>query len=85
MAREVSVRIKFFSGIDRELDLQNYDPASGVAMTLRSGTRLRRALRSIGVTDLSRNIYFRNGTRISVWAKLGEGDEVSCLRASGGG
>lgn len=85
MAREVSVRIKFFSGIDKELNLQNYDPASGVALTLPHGTRLRRALKSLGVADLSRNIYFSNGKRISVWARLGDGDEVSCLRASGGG
>jgi hypothetical protein len=85
MAQEVTVRIKLFSGIDRELDLKNYDPASGVSLTLPSGTRLRRALKNIGVADLSRNIYFRNGKRISVWAKLGDGDEVSCLRASGGG
>ena len=85
MAREISVRIRFFSGIDRELNLQNYDPATGVALTLPSGTRLRRALKNLGVTDLSRNIYFRSGKRISVWAKLGDGDDVSCLRASGGG
>ncbi len=85
MTREISIRIKFFSGIDKELNLKSYDPAEGIAMNIRPGRRLRWALKGLGVLDLSRNIYFRNGERISTWARLRDGDEVSCLRPSGGG
>lgn len=81
----INVRIKLFSGIDKELKLEKFDPGQGVLMKVPSGKRLKWALKNLGMADISRNVYFRNGRRISAWAKLKEGDEVTCLRASGGG
>ncbi len=85
MGSEINVRIKLFSGIDKELKLEKFDPGEGVVMKVPSGKRLKWALKNLGIVDVSRNVYFRNGQRISAWAKLKDGDEVTCLRASGGG
>lgn len=85
MGKEISVRIKFFSGIDKELKLDNYDPAEGMLMKVPSGKRLKWALKNAGMTSFSSCAYFRNGSRISTWTKLKDGDEVSCLKPSGGG
>lgn len=85
MAKEISVRIKFFSGIDKELKLANYDPAAGILMKIPSGKRLKWALKNAGMTSFSGNAFFRSGSRISTWTKLKDGDEVSCLKPSGGG
>jgi hypothetical protein len=85
MGNEIAIRIKFFSGIDRDLNLENYNPVEGLAMKVPSGKRLKWALRSAGVTAFSNYAYFRGGERISTWAKLKNGDEVTCLKPSGGG
>jgi len=85
MAKEISVRIKFFSGIDKELKLSDYDPAVGILMKIPSGKRLKWALKHAGMTSFSGNAFFRSGSRIRTWTKLKDGDEVSCLKPSGGG
>ncbi len=85
MVKEISVRIKFFSGIDKELKLVSYNPAEGILMKVPSGKRLKWALKNAGMTTFSSYAFFRSGARITTWAKLNDGDEVSCLKPSGGG
>ncbi|MBN2160383.1 MAG: hypothetical protein JW807_13385 [Spirochaetes bacterium] len=85
MANEIAIRIKFFSGIDRELKLENYNHEQGLAMNVPAGKRLKWALRTAGMPAFSNHAYFRSGERISTRAKLRNGDEVTCLKPSGGG
>jgi len=86
MGKEIiKVRIKFFSGIDKELGLLNYNPAEGVEIKLPGRKRLRSVLVGFGLKKISRFAIFRNGERMSAWAKLNDNDEVSCLKVSGGG
>lgn len=85
MATTITVRIKFFSGIDKDLKFENYNPAEGMSLTIPSGKRLKFALKSAGLTHFSSYAYYRSGERISTWTKLKEGDEISCLRPAGGG
>jgi hypothetical protein len=85
MGKEISIRIKFFSGIDKELKLEQYDPSRGITMNIPAGKRLKWALKNAGMTSFSGNAFFRSGERISTWTKLKDGDEVSCLKPSGGG
>jgi hypothetical protein len=85
LSSPITVTLKLFSGIDKQLTQGTYDPEKGIRLDLPKGTRLKKALKIIGLTDLSMNIYYKNGVRISTWNKLADGDEVSCLKASGGG
>ncbi|OHD63938.1 MAG: hypothetical protein A2176_15020 [Spirochaetes bacterium RBG_13_51_14] len=85
MRMNISVRIKFFSGIDKELKLNNYNPTTGITMDIPSGKRLKWTLKTAGMKTFSNYAFFRNGERIGLWAKLRDGDEVSCLKPSGGG
>jgi hypothetical protein len=85
MGKDISIRIKFFSGIDKELKLENYNPSEGITMNIPSGKRLKWPLKTVGMTAFSSYIYFRSGVRISTWAKLKDGDEITCLRPAGGG
>lgn len=85
MEKTISIRMKYFSGIDKELKLQNYNPAEGVIMTIPRGKRLRYVLKTSGISTTSPFFYFREGQRITSWAKLREGDEITCLKPSGGG
>ena len=85
MAKEISVRIKFFSGIDKELKLSDYDPAVGILMKIPSGKRLKWALKHAGMTSFSGNAFFRSGSRIFFFFKQKTAYEISCLKPSGGG
>ena len=85
MGDKIAIKIKFFSGIDKELKLGNYDRAEGLLMSMPSGKRLRWALDSIGMKKLSDYAFFRSGERIFPRTKMNDGDEISCLKPSGGG
>lgn len=82
---QIQITVKFYSGIDKELGIDNYDMGNGVIVNVKPGIRLRRILKRNGLKKLSRFCYFSNGSRISSWKKFYESAEVSCLRISGGG
>ncbi|MBN1533877.1 MAG: MoaD/ThiS family protein [Spirochaetes bacterium] len=85
MKREMTITLKLYSGLHKELTREGYDPSRGVALTVAQGTRLKGVLKELRMQKPSSNAYFRNGERIGLWTKLRDGDEVSCLRPSGGG
>lgn len=85
MDNKIAIRIKLFSGIDRELKLNNYDRIEGILMHIPSGKRLKWALKSIGMEKFSSYAYFRSGERIFPSSKMNDGDEISCLKPTGGG
>ncbi len=82
---QILITIKFYSGIEKEIKITDYDMGKGVVYPVKPGIRLRRILKNAGLKKLSRFCYFSGGERISVWKKLNETSEVSCLRISGGG
>jgi hypothetical protein len=82
---QIFITVKFYSGIDKELKIDNYDMGKGVIYPVKPGTRLRKILKDAGLKKLSRFCYFYGGDRISSWEKFYESSEVSCLRISGGG
>ncbi len=82
---QIHITIKFYSGIEKELKIDNYDMGEGVVFHVKPGIRLGKILKNAGLKKLSRFCYFTNGERISVWKKFHESTEVSCLRISGGG
>lgn len=82
---EITVILKLYSGIHREINLSDYDPSKGIAFNVRSGTRLKKILKMAGFSKMNRYVYFSEGTRISIWRKLKYSCEISCLKQSGGG
>ena len=85
MKKDIKVTIKLFSGINSEMNLTAFDKAKGITMSIDSRKRLRTVLKDLGLKDLSSNVYFCRGERISLWKRLDDGDEISCLKPSGGG
>ena len=84
-SKTITVTIKLFSGLNKEIQTEGYDPGKGMSLSIKKGSRLKGVLKGIGLKNLSSNAYFRSGERIGLWTKLRDGDEVSCLRPSGGG
>ncbi|MBN1497699.1 MAG: hypothetical protein JXA07_13065 [Spirochaetes bacterium] len=83
--KNISVRVKFFSDIDKEIKLRDYDPGKGIIMTISPGKRLKYLLKSAGVNTSYPYLYLRDGRRITRWTKLRDGDEITILKPSGGG
>jgi hypothetical protein len=79
------VTIKLFSGINRDIGLTEYDPSRGIEIDVRDGTRLKKALKRLGMRKLMHNAYFQNGERAGLWSRLRDGDEISCIKPSAGG
>ncbi|MCX7678008.1 MAG: hypothetical protein N2316_02200 [Spirochaetes bacterium] len=84
-SKTIKVCLKLFSGLHREISIPQYDMQRGIVCEVKKGTRLRTLLHSIGMRNISSNVYFRRGERIGLWSKLEDGDEVQCFKPSGGG
>ncbi len=85
MKENINITLKFFSGLDKDLNLSDYKADVGIQVSVKQGTRLRIVLKNIGLTKISEKAYFCAGERTNAWRKLKDGDEISCLRIAGGG
>jgi sulfur carrier protein ThiS len=81
----IDVTLRFFSGIDKEINIKNYDPSMGLTLSVSKGTRLKKILKKLEMPKMSSNAYFREGERMGLWSKVRDGDDISVLRPSGGG
>ena len=85
MAKQITINVKLYSGLEKELGLSDYDPYKGVDLTLSSGTRLKKALQPLGFKKRSYHAIFCNGERSNLWRKVEDGDEISLIIPSAGG
>lgn len=82
---EIVITLKLYSGLEKELKIDDYDENRGIKLTLKPGISLRSVLKKIGLKKSSHYIFFSSGHHISPWKRFNESAEVSCLRISGGG
>jgi hypothetical protein len=85
MNSTININIKLYSGIHLEMNIPGHNPSLGTDIELKKNTKLKTALKKIGIKKPSQYIYFRKGIRIGLWTRLENLDEISCLKASGGG
>jgi len=81
----ISVTVKLHTGLHRELNLDDYNPADGVVLTIPGPCRVRRVVKSLGLRDPARCAYFINGERAGLFTRVKNGDEISCFKPSAGG
>lgn len=82
---EINITLKLYSGIEKELKIHDYKQESGINVTIKQGTTLRKILRQAGFKKFSSYVFFSGGHHISTWKRFYETAEVSCLKISGGG
>ena len=82
---EITIVLKLYSGIHKEIGLPLYDPAKGIVFNVKPGTRLNKVLKAAGFRKKNNYIYFSEGERIGIREKLKHSCEVACLKQSGGG
>jgi hypothetical protein len=81
--RTITVKVKLFSGLKPRCE--GYDPVHGLTLVVPSGTRLRKVVKSLGLTGNYRLAYFVNGQRVGLWKRLQEDCEIFCMLPSAGG
>ena len=81
----IVITIKYYSGIEKELEIEDYDLEKGVLINVRPGITLKSILKDQGLKKHSQYIFFSCGHHISTWKRFYESAEISCLKVSGGG
>jgi molybdopterin converting factor small subunit len=81
----ITVKIKLFSGLDRQAKINNYDPDSGIDLQIVKGARLKKVFKIIGLSRTESIACFINGKKVDVNEKLGNGDVLFIMRPVSGG
>ena len=85
MKNNITISIKLYAGLDRDLDIDDYNRHEGITLKVPKGTRLKKAMKLIGLSDRYAVAYFINGERIGLRRKLEDRDEIVCLKPAAGG
>lgn len=83
--KTITVTIKLFSGLERSAGLKTCDPGKGITLQVNEHARLKKVLARIGMKNLGLHVYFIEGERVDLRARLRDGDEVYCMQPSAGG
>ena len=81
----IKVRVKLFTGLDKDAGLGGYHRENGLVMEVSQGVRLRKVIKTLGLPDMNSLAYFVDGERVGLRKKLEDGNEVACLKPSTGG
>ena len=81
----ITVKIKLFSGLDRQAGVDDYDPDRGIDLDVSKDARLKKAARLVGLYDYDSIAFFINGKRAGPREKLNDGDVVFFMRPVFGG
>ena len=81
----IAVKIKLFSGLDRQAKITNYDPDSGIELQIVKGARLKKVFKIIGLSRTESIACFINGKKVDVNEKLENGDVLFIMRPVSGG
>jgi len=81
----ISVKIKLFSGLDRQAKINHYDPDSGLDLQLSQGARLKKVFKTLGLSKSKSTVCFINGEKAGLNANLKNGDVVFFMKPASGG
>jgi len=81
----ISVKIKLFSGLDRQVKINNYDPDSGIDLQIEKGARLKKVFKTLGLSKTESTACFINGKKAGLNDNLKNGDVVFFMKPVSGG
>jgi len=81
----ITVKIKLFSGLDRQVTMNNYDPDSGIDLQIVKGARLKKIFKTIGLSRNESTVCFINGKKVDVNENLNNGDVLFIMKPVSGG
>lgn len=81
----ITVKIKLFSGLDRQTSIENYDPESGIDLKISKGAKLKKVVRLLGLRRHGPVVYFVNGEKAGLNQKVGDNDTIFFMKPVSGG
>lgn len=81
----IIVKIQLFSGLDRQVRIDNYDPDAGIDLKIAKGARLKKIFKTIGLSRNEAAVCFINGKKVDVNEKLKNGDVLFIMKPVSGG
>ncbi len=83
--KSITIKIKFFGGLDVEAGIETYDPDVGVELRIADKVRLGKVVKPAGLSKIDSIALFVNGNPAGPRERLNEGDVVFCMRPMAGG
>jgi molybdopterin converting factor small subunit len=81
----ITIKVKLYSGLDRQAKINNYDPDSGIDMQIIKGARLKKVFKILGLSTYESTVGFINGKKTGLNEKLKHGDVVYFMKPVSGG
>jgi len=81
----ITVKIKLYGGLDRQSNIADYDPESGIDLKISKGAKLKKVMRMLGLPRHEYMAYFINGEKAGANKKVNDKDVIFFLRPVSGG
>jgi molybdopterin converting factor small subunit len=81
----ITVKIKLYGGLDRQSNLANYDPESGIDLKISKGARLKKVILMLGLRRHEPVVYFINGKKAGLNQKVNDKDVIFFMKPVSGG
>ncbi len=81
----ITVKVKLYSGLDRQVKINHYDPDSGIDLQIVKGARLKKVFKILGLSTYESTVGLINGQKAGLNEKLKHGDVVFFMRPVSGG
>lgn len=74
-----------YSGLDKETQINGYDPYKGILIDMPKGSRLRNLVALLSFRDKYSVAYHINGNKAGMWQSLKDNDKIECIKPLAGG
>jgi molybdopterin converting factor small subunit len=81
----ITVKVKLYSGLDRQAKIGHYDPDSGIDLQIANGARLKKVMKILGLSTHESTVGFINGKKAGLSEKVNNGDAVYFMKPVSGG
>ena len=81
----IRVKVKLYGGLDSQTHISDYDPESGIDLTIKENTRIKKVLKIIGLKRLLAMACFVNGEKVGFNQSLKQGDVIFFMKPASGG
>lgn len=83
--KNINIRIKLYSGLDRQAKINHYDPDAGIDLEIANGARLKKVFKVMGLSTHESTVGFINGKKAGLSERLEDGDVVYFMKPVSGG
>jgi sulfur carrier protein ThiS len=81
----ITVKIKLYSGLDRQSNIATYDPESGVDLKISKGAKLKKVLHILGLPKHEPLACFINGKKAGTNQRVNDRDVIFFMKPVSGG